>query len=777
MFSRTFRLPSDCIERSSGLGSSVTESQSLSQEDNPPANQDAEKLSTKISSKISQSDPWQLLEEEIIQNPNDITKWDLLFKSFDEKFEELYDEQNKESISDEFKKYVHRSYSDLLQRFPYLNNYWKNFLIFEYKLNGADASIDVLSKSVNNFPHSIDLWSDYMSALITQYEGTPEASRQQEQINFIRAQFDKALTYNGQQFLSHPLWDKLFEFETSLNVDDEETSREIFFTCLKVVRIPLYQYAQYYKKFVEINKKFSINDVFSMEQDKDLLIEEYLKRFNKGSVEEFSLIEEHQIIDDYSYKIFTKTQAKVNEKWKYESALAITEFSLQNYSQIEEESEKWINYLNYEIENYRSLDNENKDKIIQYEYAVNIFERALIPLCLNSKIWLKYLAFINTLHLENEEKYDKMKAIYDLAINRFIPLDDNYIRFSYGIFFMKYDKFELSNELFFDLIKLFGGLGSSKVYQKDDYLEAVNSLIRLWSQVLDENKITKIVEGIIDNYFEKPDRYTKRPGASETNKKVKDESSEKFIFNDNYVKIFEKLLNDESICVVIDFYLNYLITNLTQSTHIKIRKFFNRYYKESAIQKSVKFWKFFVEFEGLIHHNMVNLKKIIKHIQYNTQLPKAILDSFIDLNYEIVSANLSEIFDNNANTGRSDDTLIMYDNDISESLIVNSSGRKRLSNNNYIIQELEEAKLAKSQNKYESGQPLVNREEELLKIIRKHADHPGILVDHTPEISNKIMNEGNWVSLDKDVVDVPNFPTFKNVEKASLPIVYPLNDI
>lgn len=164
MFSRTFRLPSDCIERSSGLGSSVTESQSLSQEDNPPANQDAEKLSTKISSKISQSDPWQPLEEEIIQNPNDITKWDLLFKSFDEKFEELYDEQNKESISDEFKKYVHRSYSDLLQRFPYLNNYWKNFLIFEYKLNGADASIDVLSKSVNNFPHSIDLWSDYMSA-------------------------------------------------------------------------------------------------------------------------------------------------------------------------------------------------------------------------------------------------------------------------------------------------------------------------------------------------------------------------------------------------------------------------------------------------------------------------------------------------------------------------------------------------------------------------------------------------------------------------------------
>lgn len=158
-------------------------------------------------------------------------------------------------------------------------------------------------------------------------------------------------------------------------------------------------------------------------------------------------------------------------------------------------------------------------------------------------------------------------------------------------------------------------------------------------------------------------------------------------------------------------------------------------------------------------------------------MPKAILDSFIDLNYEIVSANLSEIFDNNANTGRSDDTLIMYDNDISESLIVNSSGRKRLSNNNYIIQELEEAKLAKSQNKYESGQPLVNREEELLKIIRKHADHPGILVDHTPEISNKIMNEGNWVSLDKDVVDVPNFPTFKNVEKASLPIVYPLNDI
>lgn len=775
MFSKSFRLPSDAIERCSRPVSSITEAQSLSQEHNLLADQDSEKLSTRTS-RTSYVDTWKVQEQDINENPNDISKWDLLFKSFDDKFEELYDEQNVESINDEFKKFVYRSYSELLHRFPYLTNYWKDFLIFEYKLNGADASINVLSKSVDNFPHSIDLWTDYMSALITQYEGTSETSKQKEQIDFIRIQFDKALAYNGQHFLSHPLWDKLLEFETSINGENEEISREIFLSCLKVIRIPLYQYAQYYKKFMEINKRFSINDIFSMEQDKDLLIEEYLDRFNKSSIEELSLIEEHQIIDDYSYKIFTKTQAKVNEKWIYESAITVTEFSLENYNQIEEESKKWMNYLNHEIENYRSLENENKDKSRQYEYVINIFERSLIPLCLNGNVWLKYLAFINTLHFKSEIKYEKMKAIYDLAINRFVPLDDNYIRFSYGIFFMKYNKFDLSNELFFELIKLFGALGSSKVYQKNDYLEAVSSLIKLWSQVLDESKTTNVLEELIDNYFEKADRYSKRPGAAESNKE-KDENSKEFTFDDSYVKILEKLLNDESICVIIDFYLNYLMKYLTPSTHIKIRKFFNRYYKESALQKSVKFWKFFIEFEGLVHHNMINLKKIVRHIQYNTQLPKSILDSLIDLNYDIVSSNVSEIFDTNANTGRSDDTLIMYDNDVSESLIVNSSARKRLSNNNYLIQELEEMKIAKSQNKYESGQPLVNREEELLKIIRKHAEHPGIIVDHTPEISNKIMSQGNWISLDKDVVEVPNFPTFKNVEKASLPVVYPPNDI
>lgn len=775
MFSKSFRLPSDAIDRISRPVSSINEAQSSSQEHNLLADGDPEKLSTRMPSSTSHVDTWMSLEQEINRNPNDISKWDLLFKSFNDEFEELYDEQNIERISDEFKKLVYRSYSRLLHRFPYLTNYWKDFLIFEYKLKGAEASIDVLSKSIDNFPHSIDLWSNYMSALITQYESTSEISKRKEQIDFIRGQFDKALAYNGQHFLSHPLWDKLLEFETSLNTENE-ISKEIFFSCLKIIRIPLYQYAQYYKKFMEINKRFSINDVFSMEQDKNLLIKEYLDRFNKHSIEELSLIEEHQIIDDYSYKVFIKTQAKVNEKWTYESAITATEFSLQNYNQIEEESEKWMNYLNHEIEIYKSLENEDNDKLRQYEYTINIFERSLIPLCLNSNAWLKYLAFINTLHLKRDIKYERMKAIYDLAINRFIPLDDNYIRFSYGAFFMKYNKFDLSNELFFELIKLFGALGSSKVYQKNDYLEAVSSLIKLWSQVLNESKTTKILEEIIDNYFEKADRYSKRPGAPET-KKEKDENSEKLTFDDRYVKILEKLLNDESICVIIDFYLNYLMIHLTPSTYIKIRKFFNRYYKESALQKSVKFWKFFIEFEGLIHHNMINLKRIVRYVQYNTQLPKSVLDGIVDLNYDIVSANVSEILDSTANTGRSDDTLIMYDNDVSESLIVNSSARKRLANNNYLIQELEEMKIAKSQNKYESGQPLVNREEELLKIIRKHADHPGIIVDHTPEISNKIMSEGNWISLDKDFVEVPNFPTFKNVEKASLPITYPLADI
>lgn len=770
MFSKSFRLPSDYIDRSSEEGSLRGESRALTQEE--PVQIQGNIVSSPTT-KPSQPSPWKPLKDEVDQNPNDITKWDLLFKSFNEKFEELYDDQNKQAINDTFKKFVHESYSELLQRFPYLTSYWKDFLIFEYKLNGVEASIDILSKSVDNFPYSIDLWTDYMSALITQYEGLEEESERKSQIDFIRSQFDMALKYNGKQFLSHPLWDKLIEFESTIN-GNEEPSKEILATCLQVIRIPLYQYAQYYNRFVEINKLFSIKHIFSVDPDRESLTEEYLNRFNKGSLDELSTIEEHQIIDDFSYKIFTSTQEEVNQKWTFESAISLPEFSLHHYSQIEKESSNWINYLDHEITKYNALEETNKNKRVQFEYVTNLFERSLIPNCLNSKFWLKYLAFLNSLHLQTQEKYDKMKSIYDLAINRFIPLDDNYIRFNYSLFFLKYDRFDLSNELLFDLIKLFGGLGTSKLYQKDHYLQSVSSLIKSWSQSLEGIRFIDTIERIIDNYFQDSEKGTKH--GTETNKESNKQIDDKFIFDENYIKILEKLLNDESICVIIDFYLNYLQNNSTPSTYIKIRKFFNKYHREPAVQKSVRFWKFYIEYEGIVHHNVLNLRKIMKTIQNNTQLPKSIIDGFTDLNYDIVTANLSTILDNNANTGKIDDTLIMYDNDLSDSLVVNSSARKRLSNNNYLIQELEDAKIAKSQSRYEPGQPLVNREEELLKIVRKHADHPGIVVDHTPEISNKLMNDGNWISLEGDAIEVPNFPTFKNVEKASLPMVYPLND-
>lgn len=671
--------------------------------------------------------------------------------SLDAHFDSIYDrtavkdEMQGADIDPDFKKVFYSTFMALLGRFPLLNDYWKRFLLVEYKLNGLQASIDVLQKAVTESPQSIDLWNDFLSALLSQYDLADGALKSQK-TELIRAQFVAAINHVGFNFNSDPIWDKFIAFE-----EKQGDEYPIFRLYLKLIRIPLYQYAAYYKRYAEICKNYAISDILD-----ETGILEYLQRFEKSSLDDLSLVERHQIIDAYSYDVFSKTQLQVNEKWTFESAITLPEFSLSSLEAIEKERPKWTEYLNHEIDKYKDVSNQERDrKISQFRATVNLFERALVPNCFDGKLWLKYIAFVLSHEQENDAKYASIKKIYDRAISKFIPLDDKLVRQNYVYFLLAFEKSDLANEYLFDMIKTFGGVKNTKVYVKSNYLEAVQLLIDVWTRIYPKD-IERVLEDIINDFFSRNERKrdVKNP------KKALEEPK---AFNTQYATVLQKLLDNEAISVVVSRYLA-LLSLQGGASRVKIRKFFNRFYQEKALSTSVQFWKFYVEYEGLINHNFSNLKNVIGHIKTHTALPKVVVDALLDINYELVSANLATLFRDNE-ISYIYESLVLCDNDQAESLVINALARRRLANNSYVVQELADAKFARKQGSF------ATREEELMRILKKHAAHPGIMVEAAPEITNTLI--GANILLNDGVLEVPPLATFKNVEKAGNTVSYP----
>lgn len=692
---------------------------------------------SKLPPKPSRSqEKWKTARNAVLEDQNNMAKWDDLFTLMEEKWNQL---NGTDEPKGPFKKSVCSSYSQLLLRFPYLSEYWKRYLILQYKMNGLKDSIQVLEAATKEFPRSVSLWVDYLSALLSQDE---------DQEAKIRELFETAAKYIGLNFNADPFWDKYIEFETKSSSE----STRVLELYLKLIKIPLYQYARYYNQFSVINKNFNVLQVIAERE----VLQLYLDQFSKGLPEDLSVLEQHQIIDSYSYMIFSETQRKVNEKWEFESALTFQELSIVNFAEIGMQTEQWIKYLDHEIETLRAAS--EKDKQLQLDAVISLFERALVPNCYDGLLWLKYTRFLE----EFSPEFENTKKVFDRAVFRFIPMDQPEVREEYVKFLTIHDKFDICNEYLLDSIRLYSGSSGTRVYAKNAYLHSISQILKFWFQQLPKVQVTSFLEGLISGYFDRIDRYKKDSGAIHPDG---DKETAKFEAVTAFVIVFSKVLNDDGICLVVVQYLK-LLRSTTETT-TKIRKFYNKNHKEPALSRSVQFWKFYMEFESQ-QKNLVNLKRIIDHIKLASALPKIAVDAFIDMYYEFVCANLHAAI---ACKGEKiQDILLTVDIEKSESLVTNVSARKRLAANNSTIQELEEQRLQKANPNHYTPSSF-NKEDELLKISRKHLGHPGIFVDTAPEITNSVL--GKWISLADDDIEVPPLPIFKNVEKTNTPVIYP----
>lgn len=722
------------------------------------------KLPPKPSTKAQ---PWDLLHLAVADDPSNIAKWDELLATLTSCWESANNDLAiKSALVDLFEA--------LLSLYPYSTGYWRQYLQVKLRMAPKEYS-KCLGSAVEAFPQSVPLWTEYVRALMEELkngvliEGKQNSAVNDEKdatsiksmkeldkrsadndksngnlglssssIEFIRKEFKRGAAAVGRNFNSESFWDAYLDFESDISPE----SSELLSLYLNLVPIPLYLYAHFYNKFIEAIKAYPIESV--IEDNKTL--KEQMGLFGKTLPGDLSAEETQQILDTFTYQIFANTQRKVNESWAFESELQIHDYSHTNTPALETQYLKYIEYIDHEMDALDALvDDSGLEKKQQISQIVAIFERALVPHCHKAELWQKYTTFLRNIEAPSQE----VKLAYERAIFQFSPIESHFLRDEYLEYLLGTNEFDLATQTFLKTLKLYSGSSGRFVYMKNAYVHDMKALLQFWREKAAVN-LEAVLEGLITGYFDRVDRY-KKENAAQNGKKT----TEGHIIDQSTSNALSKVINDDGICIITVSFLKLLLTN--DENTARIRKLYNKYHKETALGKSVLFWNFYVDYEGMQKKNLVNLNMIIDYVKELSALPKRAVDAFVEIQYELTCANLTKL----ASLQKSDDLLkplISAHHERSNDLFINAAARRRQAN----IAILLESK---------SGH---TKEQSYITNIKKHLGHPGVFADSVPEITNSWMDK-NWIPLLDDDAAPPPLPTFRNLDKANTALVY--NDI
>lgn len=588
------------------------------------------------------------------------------------------------------KRQLVAAYRRLLDRYPCLVEYWRRFSLAQYKFSGTHASVDVLEQSVAAVPYSIELWNDYLSALLSQYEleGKPAQLLKQ-----IRTQFQKCLDLNGHHYNSDPLWDKYLGFMLDL------VSKEVLETYKRLIHIPLYEYAKYLRRFAEIVKDFAIGEVLLPEE-----LQVYESRYGR-LVGELLLVEQHQILDQYTSEVFETTQSAVTEKWTYEADLTISSFSIEAKEAIAKEAAVWRKYIEFEL----GAGDTSRIRLV--------YERALVPNCHDWRLWLEYIQYLETADLDAVPEVFQRAARIDLA---------DEVRWAQVPFYLRHNQPAEATEF------LFSTIGNAlDPYDQHTHLEGVRRILDLWGSTLPPAHFEVVLSSITEGFFEQVDRYKSMPEST---------------FDSANIARLQKLLNHQSACVVL---VRLLHQHQLHGHHEAIRQIFSTHHKQ--VGASAAFWRFFVEYEGVVRHNYPNLERIMNYVKTQSSLPKAAVDALVARHYDIVQANLTAVLQQTGSCA----AILSAGADTSNSIAVNTAAQRRLAANSHVIHNLEQ-------------RFPIDKHAETTKLLRTHAGHPGVYVKQRPAIAHGV---DFGVDLRGDVAP-PALPSFRNVERANAPPSY-----
>lgn len=641
---------------------------------------------------------WEKLNKDLLDDPYDDNLWNELV-SHHEKL--ITDHFQILRTRKELKELMYSDLDKLITKFPYFEKYWKRYVSIVEKIDGLNACVELLNRATTIFPYSLTLWLDYLNLILT------NNNKSKDEIVLI---FNKASDTIGYHYTSSKFWDLYLNWAKN---NYGENSNDYIKILVKLIKIPLYDYAKYNDMFNKLRDNFQISDLVERTELINF-IKEGNESIEDDKIDEYIESNSTELIESYYNKNLEIVQLRAQEKWKFENEVKF-EFDLNILTN--EEINKWNDYIDYEIKTC------NLDLNLE---VISIFERSLIATCSKDDIWIKYARYM----IHHDAKQYKIIAIFNKACDHFVPIEFKSIRYMYIKYMeLKLNKIKSCKEIFMSMIK-----------QDSNNPEIVSKYIQFLIENTDGD-INEVLGTILKlvhkfNFQNTSDQQIEKKRKTSSKKNNLTTGTNTDINNEDLEKLFDELnlFTIGQLVVNVSYYYWLKLKNIN-----KCRDIFMIFFDTEAVKSSKSYWYSFFKFE-ICQINKKNLTNIINYVSINSRLfPKDInflieeYNSFIFKNFTV-----SEITKNQRSLIKN-----ILETDIQSSLYMKHYLKIRLSHD--------------------------GNEETVDKHIYEQNGHPGAICEGKPILINPI--DPNIDNL-FDKTEVFQLPKFRNVQKANSNVKY-----
>ncbi|KAK0703279.1 hypothetical protein B0T26DRAFT_756839 [Lasiosphaeria miniovina] len=298
---------------------------------------------------------------------------------------------------------VRSVYNRFLRKYPLLFGYWKKYAKLEFIIGGTECAELVYERGCASVTNSVDLWMEYCSFKM-------ETCHDAE---IVRELFERAADHVGIDFLSHPFWDKWLEYEERL-----ENADKILAILKRVTRIPMHQYARYYKDLRTLAVDRPLQELVpAVELTRYRLeIEAECQAFGLPPKVDLELERDLRAkIAARFYAAFQACEADTNSRWAFEAGIKRPYFHVTELDHAQLAT--WRKYLDFQE--------------AQGDYAKTVFlyNRCLVSCACYDEFWFRYVRWIGA----QKDKEEEVRHIYIRAA-QLVPVTRPGIRLQFAYF-------------------------------------------------------------------------------------------------------------------------------------------------------------------------------------------------------------------------------------------------------------------------------------------------------------------------------------------------------
>ncbi|XP_040382567.1 uncharacterized protein LOC102704273 isoform X2 [Oryza brachyantha] len=269
-------------------------------------------------------------------------------------------------------------YHSFLLEFHLCYGYWIKYAAHKARLCTNKEVVEVYEQAVQAVPHSVDLWVSYCGFAVCACEDP----------SHIRRLFERALSLVGKDYLCYHLWDKYIEFENSQKHLIQLAT--IYIDTLKFPTKKLHRYYESFRKLVTLMEHEATDAERSPENLRTLEVIHAEDSEVDASINVADLHDENSghLRADAVKQYLLSGESLYQKSSKIDKEISCFEASIKRHffhvkPLDDDQLENWHRYLDF------------VEKNGDFDWAVKLYERCLIPCANYSEFWIRYAEFVD----------------------------------------------------------------------------------------------------------------------------------------------------------------------------------------------------------------------------------------------------------------------------------------------------------------------------------------------------------------------------------------------